>query len=51
MFGKKCMDEKEYYSILDINIDSTPEQIKKAYRQQAIIVCWHPKWTDRHCYV
>jgi len=40
MFGKKCMDEKEYYLILNIDIDSTSEQIKKAYRQQAII--YHP---------
>lgn len=40
MFHEKCRDDKAYYSILNINIDATAEQIKKAYRQQAII--YHP---------
>ena len=40
MFNEKCRDDKEYYSILNITVDATAEQIKKAYRQQAII--YHP---------
>lgn len=44
MFSTKCRDDKEYYSILNINVDATTEQIKKAYRQQAII--YHPDKND-----
>lgn len=40
MYQDKCRDDKDYYSILNIDTDSTNEQIKKAYRQQAII--YHP---------
>lgn len=40
MFKEECTDSKKYYSILNIDVNSTNEQIKKAYRKQAII--YHP---------
>jgi molecular chaperone DnaJ len=40
MYQERCRDDKHYYSILNIDVDSTNEQIKKAYRKQAII--YHP---------
>ena len=39
-YQERCRDDKHYYQILKIDMDSTNEQIKKAYRQQAII--YHP---------
>jgi len=39
-YHKSSPKNKEYYELLEVNTDATPDQIKTAYRKKSLVV--HP---------
>ena len=37
------MGLKDYYSIMDIDVDASAEKIKRAFRRKGWLKCWRTK--------